>query len=262
MDHMARLEHLGAVKSRSAPVEDTAPPVLRDYQSLIERAVSALATNTSESREVLYNNARAALLSQMRERTPRPSDSEIQREQRALAAAIHRVEDNFTGDTTPASQFPGGPLLSPAKRDEAVKSSASLIGRFLSVQLVPTDERLPDFQSDDDFSPDELRDAFSSLMTNKLAAGYVFGFHDSYLQRMTLINRSDPDAGFRLIKSIYQINFGDQAGLALFNMSVNSQDDPTFHRGRENGGTEIAKFLELHIPPLGLGRILILGLES
>lgn len=148
------------------------------------------------------------------------------------------------------------------KRDEAVRSSASLIGKLLSVQLIPTNERLPDFQGEDAFSPNELRDAFSSLMANRLAAGYVFGFHDSYLQRMTLIDSSDPDAGFRLIKSIYQINFGDQTGLALFNMSINLQDDPTFQKGRQNGGTEIAKFLKLHIPPLGLGRILVLGLEN
>ena len=50
MDHMAQLEHLGVVKSRSTPVENTAPPpVPRDYQSLVERAVSTLATNTRRS---------------------------------------------------------------------------------------------------------------------------------------------------------------------------------------------------------------------
>jgi hypothetical protein len=253
-----------AETNRLTPVEDAkTPPAMPDYYSLIESGVSNLANNTKASREALYSQARTALLAELRGRTPPLSESDILREQRSFAATIYRLEGKVSGEQSPAPKGDGNaPELSQTKRDKAVKSSALLIGKLLSLQLVPTGDRLADFEDEHAFSPAELRDAFSSLMTNRLAAGYVFGFYDSYLQRMTFINVRDPNAGFRLIKFIYQNHFGDQAGLTLFNESINLQDDPTFQKGRQNGGTEIAKFLELRIPPIGLGRILILGLED
>jgi hypothetical protein len=60
-----------------------------------------------------------------------------------------------------------------------------------------------DFLADEKVRLDELRAAVPSLMTNKIAAGYVFGFHDSFLQTMSLIDQRDPDAAFRLIRQIY-----------------------------------------------------------
>ena len=60
----------------------------------------------------------------------------------------------------------------------------------------------------------------------------------------------------------YKNLFGEQAGYALFSSSLHSQDDPGFVEGRMNGGNEIVQYLEEKVPPLGLGRILILGMEA
>jgi len=40
------------------------------------------------------------------------------------------------------------------------------------------------------------RDAFPVLMIDKLAAGYVFGFHDAGFQISGHLDRNDPDKGF------------------------------------------------------------------
>jgi|ERR1039458_7021062 hypothetical protein len=106
-------------------------------------------------------------------------------------------------------------------------------------------------------------DAFSSIITNKLAAGYVFGFHESFLQRFDLLDPNNPHEGLSLIETSYQKLFGDFfGGGALFNMTKSFQDDPDFHKGRINGYNELIRFMESKIPPLGLGRILILGLKE
>jgi hypothetical protein len=39
-----------------------------------------------------------------------------------------------------------------------------------------------------------VKDAFSTIITNKLAAGYVFGFHDGCFQIFGLRDERDPDA--------------------------------------------------------------------
>jgi hypothetical protein len=106
-------------------------------------------------------------------------------------------------------------------------------------------------------------DAFSSIITNKLAAGYIFGFHESFLQRFGLLDSNNPDEGLNLIQTSYQKLFRDFfGGGALFNMTKSFQDDPDFHKGRINGYNELVSFMESKIPPLGLGRNLILGLKE
>jgi hypothetical protein len=108
----------------------------------------------------------------------------------------------------------------------------------------------------------QLRELFSELMTNRLAAGYVFGFHDSALQIFGLIDRSNPAAGFDLIKASYQSIFGDQAGFVLFNMSVDSQGERDFDIGRISGGDDFFEFRHHNVPPLGLSRIVCLGFDA
>jgi len=105
-------------------------------------------------------------------------------------------------------------------------------------------------------------DAFSSIITNKLAAGYVFGFHESFLQRFRLLDPNNPNEGLALMESSYQKTFGDSSGYALFSMSKSFQSDADFHKGRLNGYEELIGFMESKIPPLGLGRILILGMKE
>jgi hypothetical protein len=244
-NHIARLEHLGAGTNRSTPVEDaTTPPAPRDYQSLIERAVSNLANNTSESREALYCKARTALSSQLLGRTPLPSDSEIQREQRALEATIHRVEDTFSGEATRASK--GG--MRAIARDEEAKPVIELIEQLLSLQLVCEHKR--------------AHDAFPTLMTNRLAAGYVFGFHDACFQIYGFINPNDRAAGLGLLEASYKYIFGDQAGFVLLDSSLRWQTDREFQIGRQSCFEDFTEFKSKGTPPLGLQRIIGLGLNA
>jgi hypothetical protein len=107
-----------------------------------------------------------------------------------------------------------------------------------------------------------LRDAFFELMTNRLAAGYVFGFTDFALQIFGLIDRNDPAAGFDIIKASYQSMFGEQAGFVLFNMSLHSQGESDFDVGRISGGEDFFEFRHHKTPPLGLNRIVCLGIDA
>jgi hypothetical protein len=129
-----------------------------------------------------------------------------------------------------------------------VDQTMTLIENLLAAQLALEHER--------------PRDAFPVLVTNKLAAGYVFGFHDSCFQIFGHLDRNEPDKGFALIKASYQSIFGDQPGLNLFNSSVHWQNDPDFQIGRLSGGEEYAEFTDKGTPPLGLQRILLLGFDA
>jgi hypothetical protein len=55
--------------------------------------------------------------------------------------------------------------------------------------------------------------------------------------------------------------FDEWAGTALFNMSFHfERKDEDFHMGRLSGGEESIEFMHLKTPPLGLGRILLVGM--
>lgn len=103
------------------------------------------------------------------------------------------------------------------------------------------------------------RDAFGALMTNKRAMGYVFGMHDAMLQALGL--RGNRDAAKNLMMDCYKELFGESAGFALLSTSLNTQDDPVFHKGRLQGGSELDGFLGEKARPEGLAAIL-LGEES
>jgi len=136
----------------------------------------------------------------------------------------------------------------PTTNQEANKSIFSLIESLLTAQLISRFEH--------------PKDAFSILMTNKLAAGYVFGLHDSCLTRFGRIDPSDPEVGLFLMQTSYQSIFGNQSGLALFEMSVVSQEDSEFQIGRQSGGEEYVEYTQQKTPPLGLQNILILGFDA
>jgi hypothetical protein len=99
--HKAQLERVLAPPERSTLVDvDDADIALttQQYYSLIERAVSAQASNTAASREAIYSQARSVLLAQMLGLTPPASEAVIMREQRALDAAIQRLEEKLATD--------------------------------------------------------------------------------------------------------------------------------------------------------------------
>jgi hypothetical protein len=65
---------------------------MTDYYPLIGKAVAGLEKNTGEARRMLYERARTALVSQLRNLTPPLSESDITRERLALEEAIRKVE--------------------------------------------------------------------------------------------------------------------------------------------------------------------------
>jgi hypothetical protein len=99
------------------------------------------------------------------------------------------------------------------------------------------------------------KDAFPTLMTNKRAAGYVFGLSDAMLQACGL--RADKDKAKELMETCYKDLFGDSCGHALLSMSLQGQNNEDFHAGRMEGGSEMTDFIERKVPPLGLTRILL-----
>src|SRR5271166_5109925 len=69
---------------------------MADYQSLLTRAVANLpSTSTAATRQVIYDRARKALLTQLRTLRPPLPESDIEREERALDRAIASVEAKF-----------------------------------------------------------------------------------------------------------------------------------------------------------------------
>ena len=134
------------------------------------------------------------------------------------------------------------------KKEKNVAYFHSTVAQLLTLQLLP--------------SYSSPKEAFGALMTSKPAAGYVFGFHDALLQSLGLRDPSNKEHAASLIQSSYQSIFGQQAGYALYSMSLAFQNDPVFSKGRMNGGNEVAEFIDNRVPPLGLGRILVLGLEA
>lgn len=109
---------------------------------------------------------------------------------------------------------------------------------------------------------EQPKDSFGNFMTNKVAAGYLFGMHDALLQRWRLVDRDNSQAGLSLMQISYQRLFGTQAGYVLISMSIHNQSNADFIKGRMSGGVEVGEFLENRIPPMGLNRILIFGLSE
>jgi hypothetical protein len=66
-----------------------------DYYSLIAHAVSRVPRNNDEVRHAIYEQARTALLEQLRAYRPPLSDAALANEHFALEAAISRVEQEF-----------------------------------------------------------------------------------------------------------------------------------------------------------------------
>jgi hypothetical protein len=74
-----------------------APPPRRsgqldDYYPVIAQSVNRLEQSTTETRQAIYDRARAAMIAQLRSLTPSLSESDINREQLALDRSIRKVE--------------------------------------------------------------------------------------------------------------------------------------------------------------------------
>lgn len=76
---------------------------MADYYPLIAKAVAALATNTPDARQGIYERARTALSRQLASIDPPPASDIVDRELGALEAVIRRVEQEAAATTAPAA---------------------------------------------------------------------------------------------------------------------------------------------------------------
>jgi hypothetical protein len=87
---------------------------MADYHPLISRAVAGLEKNTSETRRVVYDRARNALVAQLRAIQPPLEEGEITRERLELEEAIRKVESE-EGQKAGASAAPAPGSAEPAR---------------------------------------------------------------------------------------------------------------------------------------------------
>lgn len=170
---------------------------------------------------------------------------ERKRKEKDLPQEMRDVFDRMLGQgsTKPRpSSKASRPKPAMKPKQDAQSQFLSAAENLLSIQLVPHYEK--------------ASKAFPAIMTNKVASGYVFGFHDALLQRLGLYTPGNKQSAQELIEKSYKNIFGEQAGYTLFSMSVNSQENEQFQKGRMNGGNEVVAYLEDKTPPLGLGRII------
>ncbi len=92
---------------------------MADYQSLLTRAVANLpSTGSATTRQAIYDRARNALVTQLRSLRPPLPDSDIEREKRALDAAIAVVESQFSSNPDPQAAEPApGPRTARSRSD-------------------------------------------------------------------------------------------------------------------------------------------------
>lgn len=117
---------------------------MADYYPLLVRAISGLAQNTAESRKIVFDRARAALLKQLRSVDPPLPEGEIGRERLGLEEAIRRVEADYAGEAPaapPPEPAPRPPRPEP-KREAA--PHAPLTRRREHTGDDVTEARLPD----------------------------------------------------------------------------------------------------------------------
>ena len=94
---------------------------MADYYPLIARAVSGLgARSTPDERLQLYERASKALIEQLLSLDPPLPQDDIEREKRALGAAIARVEDEASLQDADPALFPDPPGFVAARPGEAV----------------------------------------------------------------------------------------------------------------------------------------------
>ena len=110
---------------------------MANYYPLIAKAVAGLEKNTGESRRILYERARNALMTQLRSVTPPLSESDITRERLALEEGIRKVEADVArrarAGTAPgrserplgmAPAWPGDEVLAPKSGSAEMEGQA------------------------------------------------------------------------------------------------------------------------------------------
>jgi hypothetical protein len=250
-------------------------PSKTDYYPVVARAIFSLSEYTLDARQALYDRARSALTTELNHHVPPLTEADMTRERLALEAAIENIESqwslpvatlqhstaeqNASGDGQRLTQLSRdvNALMReidksdeerqsrPITRDEIVQFVLSTTETLIAVQLSPQYE-----------TPYH---AFSSIIANKIASGYIFGLHEAFVEQYRLMDINDPVVGLSVIHNSYANLFGKLAGSTLFEACRYSLKDPAFHMGRISGGYDFIEFMGREIPPLSLATILILG---
>src|SRR6476661_4115706 len=85
---------------------------MAEYYPLLARAIAGLPQSTPDTRRVIYERARTALIGQLRAVQPPIAESDIQRESRMLDEAIARLEQE--AEAGPAAKPADKPVERPA----------------------------------------------------------------------------------------------------------------------------------------------------
>jgi hypothetical protein len=80
---------------------------MAEYYPLLSRAISGLPNSTPESRKLVYDRARKALIGQLRTHQPPVADVDIDRESTALDRAIEQLETELAVKTASPAVSPG-----------------------------------------------------------------------------------------------------------------------------------------------------------
>jgi hypothetical protein len=143
--HAACPPHYG---SPSALEEIESGRVSTDYFPPIQRAVQGLLPNTQDTRNALYDKARAALLRQLDTADPALTAGQISRERSLLEEAIRRVEHHYDeAELIPepmASERPAAPMAA-APVQEAPETELEPVDEALGAEPAPRAEGLPAF---------------------------------------------------------------------------------------------------------------------
>ena len=137
---------------------------MADYYPLISKAVADLDPNAAgESRRVLYERARVALLAQLRNIKPPFTEAEITRERLALEEAVRRVE----GEASKCARNPRAPRCS------------DLVAHADELGKVAAKHRSSDIQAKalvKPFSPNAISIEVPSMIVTGDATGRLIGF--------------------------------------------------------------------------------------
>lgn len=88
------------------------------------------------------------------------------------------------------------------------------------------------------------------LISDPFALGYLFGFHDGFLQALEVDNQTE---GFVIMARSYHRLLGDHStGEQVLRKSLDLQRDPAFMKGMFAGGQEAVEYLRDKQPPWGL----------
>ncbi|MFG1462717.1 hypothetical protein V5F77_07415 [Xanthobacter sp. DSM 24535] len=100
---------------------------MADYYPLLVRAIAGLPSNTGETRKIVFDRARAALLKQLRGVEPPLPEGEITRERQSLEEAIRRIEAEQKAAEPPADA--PAPEPAPAEPPPAAPARPAAVRR-------------------------------------------------------------------------------------------------------------------------------------